>query len=127
MTPRLLLNENFPEPASSVLRQMGWDAVSVTERMPGTNDPNVLAWARRESRWLVTFDMDYGDLIFRNRLPPPPVVLMLRVPSYRPAEPAIWIQRLVENEQLTVGYFHVFDGNAVRRRSFLAAVETGNG
>lgn len=127
MTPRLLLNENFPEPASAVLRQMGWDAVSVTERMPGTNDSNVLAWARRESRWLVTFDMDYGDLIFRNRLPPPPVVLMLRVPSYRPAEPAIWIQRLVENDQLAVGYFHVFDGNAIRRRSFLAAVETGNG
>ena len=103
---------------------MGWDAVCVTAEMPGADDADVLAWARRENRWLVTFDLDYGDLIFRRRLPPPPVVLLFRVPSYRPAEPATWIQRLVENEQLTVGHFHVFDGRALRRRSFFSPVET---
>ena len=119
MKPGLLLNENFPEPALAALRQTGWDVVAVSERMPGANDFDVLALAAGENRWLITFDMDYGELIFRNRLPPPPAVLLLRIPSYRPAEPAVWIKRLVESDQIAVGYFHVFDGSKIRRRPFL--------
>lgn len=106
---------------------MGWNVVAVSERMPGANDFDVPALATRENRWLITFDMDYGELIFRNRLPPPPVVLLLRVPSHRPAEPAGWIQRLVGNEQIAAGYFHVFDGSKIRRRPFLPALGNGGG
>jgi hypothetical protein len=42
----------------------------------------VLDLARAEGRWLVTFDRDYGELVFRRNLPPPPVILLFRVPFY---------------------------------------------
>jgi len=29
---------------------------------PGTSDPDVLAWAAREARILLTFDKDFGEL-----------------------------------------------------------------
>jgi predicted nuclease of predicted toxin-antitoxin system len=29
---------------------------------PGMNDPDVLAWAARESRVVLTFDKDFGEL-----------------------------------------------------------------
>jgi predicted nuclease of predicted toxin-antitoxin system len=93
MTVRLLVNENFPAPSVACLRVEGYDVVSVAESYAGMEDASVLSLAVREKRWLVTFDRDYGELIFARGLPPPPAVILLRVPSYRPADPATWIMR----------------------------------
>lgn len=82
----------------------------------------MLALAHREQRWLATFDLDYGELIFRRRLPPPPLTLLLRVPSYSPEEPATWIEQLYAASQLQAGCFHIFDGNTIRRRPQLPTV-----
>ena len=68
----LLANENFPGPAIRKLRAAGVDVVAVIEAMPSVSDREVMAYARQEQRWLVTFDRDYGDLIFREGLLPLP-------------------------------------------------------
>ena len=44
---------------------------------PQAPDVEILALARGLDRILLTEDADFGDLIFRNRLPPPPGVLLL--------------------------------------------------
>jgi len=64
--------------------------------------------------------------VFRRRLPPPPLVLLLRVPSYQPEEPADWIQSLYAAGELVEGRFHIFDGLAVRRRPFIASRVVGH-
>lgn len=119
MTPRLLVDENFPAPSTSQLRDFGWDVVAVGALEPGASDQRVMDRAREEGRWLVTFDADFGALIFERRLAPPPSVLLLRVASYRPAEPAAWIVRLYSVGQLRSGAFHVFNGRSIRRRRFV--------
>jgi predicted nuclease of predicted toxin-antitoxin system len=116
MRPRWLLNENFPEPAVTRLRSHGWDLIAVAEISPAAPDPDVLARACNEGRWLATFDRDYGELVFKRRLAAPPVILLLRVPSYRPEEPAEWLESLHANALLMPGHFHIFDGKTVRRR-----------
>ena len=98
MSLRLLLNENFPAPSVPLLRAVGYDVLAVAESWPGAADAEVLALAVREMRWLVTFDRDYGELLFARRLPAPPAVILLRVPSYRPDEPARWIIELARDE-----------------------------
>lgn len=127
MTPRWLLNENFPMPSVARLRARGWDFIAVAELTPSAKDPKVLARAHAEGRWLVTFDRDYGELIFSRRLAAPPVVLLLRVPSYRPEEPADWVESLYTQGLLVPGYFHIFDGQKVRRRALppTSATESG--
>jgi len=72
------------------------------------------------ARWLITFDRDYGELVFRLNLPPPPLLLLLRVPSYLPEEPAAWIEMLYRSGQLEDGHFCIYDGETVRRRAFPA-------
>lgn len=125
MNPRLLVNENFPAPSIRLLRSRGWDVVAVAETLCGSGDPDVMEMARREGRWLVTFDRDYGELIFRRQLPMPPLLLLLRVVSYRPEEPAGWVRTLSDAGELREGFFHVFDGTAVRRRR--GVPDIGNG
>jgi predicted nuclease of predicted toxin-antitoxin system len=118
MRPRLLLNENVPLPSVKRLRGAGWDVLAIAESHASIDDAAVMRLARESARWLITFDRDYGELVFRQDLPPPPLVLLLRVPSYSPEEPAAWIDILYRREQLAAGYFDIYGGEAVRRRPF---------
>ena len=62
-----------------MLRAAGYDVLSIAETRSGDDDTKVLALAREEGRWLVTFDRDYGELLFARNLAPPPAVVLLRV------------------------------------------------
>lgn len=125
MTPRLLANENFPAPAVKALRTAGFDVLDMRELGPGLVDSGVLSLARSEGRWLLTFDTDYGELLFARRLPPPPVLCLLREPRYRPAEPAEWLLPLLAAPADYEGMFCVITRDSVRKRPLLRAVHDG--
>lgn len=63
---RFLANENFPLPSIILLRQGGYDVASMTEDSPGMEDSEVLTRASDEQRIILTFDRDYGELIYRS-------------------------------------------------------------
>jgi predicted nuclease of predicted toxin-antitoxin system len=63
---RLLANENFPLEAVQALRLAGHDAAWIREDAPGSPDDAVLSRAARERRLLLTFDKDFGALVFRR-------------------------------------------------------------
>lgn len=126
MNPRLLLNENFPSPSIKPLREAGLDVLSISETCPGMDDVDVLALAVREQRWIVTFDRDYGELVFARRHPAPPAILLLRVVSYRPEEPAGWVIQLLQNPLEYLGKLTVFNGRMNRSRLLLREFDCGN-
>lgn len=127
MKARLLVNENFPASSVNILRAVGYDVLSIAESCAGIDDGEVLARAVREKRWLVTFDRDYGELIFARGHTSPPAVILLRVRSYRPESPAQWMNELAGNEDAYLGNFVVFDGETIRTRPLLRPVGNGNG
>ena len=86
--PGLLANENFPLPALRRLRDAGVDVAAIAEQAPGMRDTEVLALARREERWLVTYDRDYGELVFSKGYAPPPAIIFIRQGSYPATRPA---------------------------------------
>lgn len=124
MKVRWLVNENFPAPSVAVLRASGHDVLSIAESHSGDADTEVLALAREEGRWLVTFDRDYGELLFARNYAPPPAVILLRVPSYRPDEPAAWLEQLLREPEGLLGKFTVFTGKTLRSRPLLHRIGT---
>ena len=118
MTLRWLFNENIPWPSVVQCREWGWDVLAIGQSHPGISDTQVMLLAQSQNRWLVTFDRDYGELIFKLKQPSPPLLVLLRLPTYQPREPARWLQHLVQKELLIEGYFHQFDGDTLRRRRF---------
>jgi predicted nuclease of predicted toxin-antitoxin system len=66
---RFLANENFPGDAVDALKAAGHDVAWVRTMNPGSSDEDVLAWAVREQRILLTFDRDFGELAWRLNLP----------------------------------------------------------
>jgi predicted nuclease of predicted toxin-antitoxin system len=85
---KFLANENVPADAVSAAQAAGIDLVWVRDTMPGVTDDVVLAAAAAvaDNRVLVTFDKDFGDLVFdRGRTASPGVVLLrprLRSPVF---------------------------------------------
>ncbi|KAM3097858.1 DUF5615 family PIN-like protein [Phormidesmis sp. 146-12] len=74
------------------LSRQGYDAVHLTdERLERLPDSKILAKARREERIVLTFDLDFGDLLAANAdVLPSVIIFRLKMPK-----PAITTQRLL--------------------------------
>jgi predicted nuclease of predicted toxin-antitoxin system len=70
-----LANENFPRPSILLLRKSNILVFSIQEQFAGISDEQVLQKAIDANLVILTFDKDYGELIFRYRLADPPAVL----------------------------------------------------
>ncbi len=76
---RILANENFPGPVVAALRRRGHDVAWQAEDMQGVSDDAVLDRAQKERRIVATFDLDFGWLAFRARLPAECGILLFRL------------------------------------------------
>jgi predicted nuclease of predicted toxin-antitoxin system len=63
---KFLANENVPGDAIEAARGQGYDVQWIGELDPGATDEEVLRRALADSRVLVTFDKDFGKLVFRG-------------------------------------------------------------
>ncbi|OHB66792.1 MAG: hypothetical protein A2V70_17615 [Planctomycetes bacterium RBG_13_63_9] len=61
---RFLANENIPGDAVELLRSRGHDVLWVRTESPGASDEANLALAVSQQRVLITFDKDFGNLVF---------------------------------------------------------------
>jgi predicted nuclease of predicted toxin-antitoxin system len=114
--PLLLVNENFPAPSLKALRAFDFDVIAVTEAMPSATDRAVLEYARALDRWLITFDRDYGELVFLRELLPPPAIIFIRQEPIPPDAPATWLANLLLDPSLESGYFITLGSKTIRRR-----------
>jgi len=114
---RFLANENFPLKSVFLLRHAGYDLVSITEDSPGIKDQEVLHRAVIEKRIILTFDRDYGELIYKRKLPIPPGVVYFRFDPVTPEETAKFFLDLLAIEALTwEGQFSTVERGRVRQR-----------
>ncbi len=116
---KLLANENFPLDSVKLLRKLGYEIKSIGEDYPSISDKEVMSIAQNENRIILTFDRDYGELIFKYNLKPEDGVIYLRLKEYQQADPAIIIDKLLKMEEfITKHTLTVFDGNTIRQRKY---------
>jgi predicted nuclease of predicted toxin-antitoxin system len=114
---RFLANENFPAASVQRLRQSGHDVLYVIEDFPSLDDAVVLGRAHEEQRLILTFDRDYGELIFKHRLPVPLGVIFLRFDPDTPLEPAEMLLKLFHIPDMEwSGRFTVLTRDQIRQR-----------
>ena len=113
---RFVVDENMSPAVAALLRDGGHDAISIAETAPRMPDPDILALAVRYNRILVTFDTDFGDLIYRWGMPAPSAVILFRLVSTPEAEKPQVVARLLLEEQDWVGCFWVVTESAIRNR-----------
>ena len=113
---RFLANENFPGDAIAALRAAGHDIVSVRLGAPGASDEEVLAWAVREQRVLLTFDKDFGELARASGLPPTCGIVLFRLPMTKPGEVGRRLAQILASRADWIGQFSVVEPGRIRMR-----------
>jgi predicted nuclease of predicted toxin-antitoxin system len=114
---RFLADENFPLASVWYLRSHGHDVAAMAEDAAGSPDTEVLARATREARILLTFDRDFGDLIFRQAWPATEGLVYCRFTPGSPLEPGEVVLRLLSIRQFELpGHFTVVEPANIRQR-----------
>ena len=112
----------MPLPSVYALRTAGHDvhAVAGPEEefpLPGLPDGEVLTLAASLHRVLLTFDRDFGELVFRAGMSGSPGIVYFRFSPATPTEPAEVLLTLLARPGLVLeGYFTVVDRVHVRQR-----------
>lgn len=98
----------------SELRKRGHDVVWIVTDAPGISDEEVLARARNENRVLLTFDKDFGELVFRAGKSASSGVVLFRISATSPEYVAETAARVLEHRDDWVGHFAVVENTRVR-------------
>ncbi|MCB0522791.1 MAG: DUF5615 family PIN-like protein [Saprospiraceae bacterium] len=108
----------FHCPVYRCCAKLALDVKSISEDKPSISDASVMEIAIRENRTILTFDRDYGELVFRRGHRPPAGVVYLRIQHFQPDYPGILLLDLINKQGLTFeGQFTVIDEAAIRQRS----------
>lgn len=116
---KILADENVEREFIEALRKADFDVLSVRESYTGAADDEILQIAVDEQAVIMTYDTDFGELVFRFDLPSHGVIL-LRVHGLSLAEKTQLMIRVIREHGAEIeNAFTVISENSVRiRRSF---------
>jgi predicted nuclease of predicted toxin-antitoxin system len=109
---RVLVDVGVGSAVEDRLRQAGHDVAAVRDQDPRMMDSDILDWAVREQRLVITMDKDFGELVYLSGRTHAGI-LLLRLQQADGSTKAQIIQSIVSqfSDQLP-GHFSVYqDGN----------------
>jgi predicted nuclease of predicted toxin-antitoxin system len=116
---KFLANENFPLSSVIYLKNKGFDIIYIGTDNQSISDRQVLSIALKQNRTILTFDRDYGELIFRYNIKPPKGIIYLRLTKYTPEEPGHIIEELVQTKMFKPDFtLTVVDKKGIRQRKY---------
>jgi len=116
---KFLANENIPVASVQHLRSIGFDITSIGEIAPGIADTEVIDIAIKEERIIITYDSDYGQLIFKFGYKPEAGVIFLRLQPEHPLHTSDIIEKLILSEKVSFkNALTVIDKNSIRQKSY---------
>jgi predicted nuclease of predicted toxin-antitoxin system len=118
---RICANENIPSDCIVRLREQGHDVLWIRESTPGIADKAVLARAFEEKRLLVTFDKDFGALVFELGMKASHGIILFRISQTSAAAVAEHVATLLATRDDWSGKFSVIDDTTIRMRQLPAS------
>ena len=114
---KFLANENIPLDSVHLLRRAGHQVVSILEDHSGMKDIDVLKQALRSKSIVLTFDRDYGELIFKYPKLIPEGLVYFRFTPSTPEDPALILLQISKQKDINLlKHFTVIEEDRVRQR-----------
>jgi len=111
-----LADENFPVSSYQLLLKYGWDIIHIALVSPSIEDEDVIKLSIKENRIILTFDSDFGALVFKSGLKPIAVVYF-RWDEFKSSYPAKYLHQLLQQNQVKIlDYFTVIGHDKIRQR-----------
>lgn len=112
----VLIDVSAGQAVADTIRRLGHDAMFVRDHDPRMPDADILAWAVRERRLVVTMDKDFGELVYQSG-EPHAGVLLLRLEAARTAERVRVVEDIFVNHAADLpGHFSVYQNGRLRIR-----------
>lgn len=112
-----LANENIPLDSIDILRNHQHTVISIKEQTQGISDITVLNLAKENNAIILTFDKDYGEIIFRNNFENTPSVIFFRYKGFDSFFAAKTLLKILENPQINLqGFFTIIEQESIRQR-----------
>jgi predicted nuclease of predicted toxin-antitoxin system len=113
---RWLVDECVDAALVADLRDTGHDVIYMSDADPRADDVEVMRRAQHDLRLLLTEDKDFGDLVFRQALPVPGIIL-LRIDPLQRTLKRVRLQAAVERFGETLfGRYTVIEAARFRHR-----------
>jgi predicted nuclease of predicted toxin-antitoxin system len=112
----LCANEHVPGDCVTELRARGHDVLWIRETAPGIADELVLETARSGGRLLITFDKDFGELVFHRGAEASGGIVLFRIRKTSPAEVSHRVAAIIASRSDWKGHFSVIDDYSIRMR-----------
>lgn len=98
---------------------MEFDIRAIGSDYPGITDEEVIRIAIEEKRTIVTYDSDYGELIFKHGYKPPAGVVYIRVQPTTPTDTARIIEKMAKDKNLIFNStLTVVDAHGIRQKKY---------
>lgn len=111
---KLLANENMPGLVVRSLREDGHDVLWARESMAGSSDDAILSAANEQSRLLLTFDRDFGELVFRRGRQASCGIVLFRIGMHSPEVVANAVRTVLGSRSDWHGFFSVVEDDRIR-------------
>jgi predicted nuclease of predicted toxin-antitoxin system len=113
---RILADECCPRRIVDRLREAGMDVRYAAESDTASTDQELLAIANAEGRIVVTEDFDFGDLVFRDGMNAPGIVIVF-LPALNPEQRADRLLATLQASGLTpAGRLTIISPRRIRQR-----------
>lgn len=114
---KFLADENIPLIMVSQLLEKGYDVNHIGLNHAGIPDEEVIDLANEEERIIVTFDSDFGNLVFQGKKNIKTGIVFLRLGSFMPNEPGELLISILEEMKINFyGKISVVTKKKVRQR-----------
>ena len=113
---RLLANENFPRQIVEELVNAGHDVAWVRLDGPGSSDEVVLQRSNDGQRVLITFDKDFGELVYRLGRIAASGIILFRISLVDLDKAMGTVLRVIHSQPDWSGHYTVVTNKTIRMR-----------
>lgn len=113
---KFLVDENSPKTIVEMLRNWGYDLLWIREYHRGMTDDEIIHLSISQKLVILTFDKDFGELIYRAKIKNVPGVILVRISDNR-ACIEILSRFLNDYGNALEGNFFVLTDKKIRRRN----------
>jgi predicted nuclease of predicted toxin-antitoxin system len=113
---RFLANENFPLDAIELLKANHYDIKWIRTTAPGISDEEVLVMSVLENRILLSFDKDFGALVYQKGRQASCGIVLFRFKIISSMQAAAFVTNVLNQRNDWQGMFSVVSEDKIRMR-----------
>ena len=83
---------------------------------PDISDIEVMRYAQKDKRIILTFDLDFGELAVKDRVYPSVGIILLRLHQMNPQQMAEYTIRVIRSRKDWEGHLSVIENDRIRMR-----------